>query len=92
MNTTPDNEITINVVGYSATGKSTIQLLIADTLRSYGFNVNVNVTPDYKDEQDLRYYHKIYGEDILESIHKKIKQINVNEVRAQRSIVGKSKF
>ena len=77
------NEIAINVIGYSATGKSTIQHLISKLLRDYGFNVIVKST-DYDgvasktpEELNLR----------LSNVLKKNKSITINEVQAVKNIL-----
>lgn len=77
------NEIDIHVVGYSASGKSTIQHLISQVLKDYGFNVIVKSTdydgiaPKTPEELDLR----------LSSVLEKNKSITINEVQAVKNIL-----
>jgi ABC-type oligopeptide transport system ATPase subunit len=83
------DEIQIHVVGRCGSGKTTIQVLIADVLREYGFNVYVETRPDYRDETDLRRNQDLYREQRYESIKKNIRQITINEVQAQMDISRK---
>ena len=82
LNRAEDDEIQIHVVGRCGTGKTTIQILIADMLREYGFNVHIETRPDYRDEMDLRRNQDLYREQRYESIRKNIKEISVNSVQA----------
>ena len=46
---TDRNELVIHVVGTSASGKSAIQLIIAEALKDKGFNVKIN-SSDHESE------------------------------------------
>lgn len=76
------DEIDINVIGYSATGKSAIQHLISQVLKDYGFNVVLR-SNDYEGVAPLS------NEDLekrMNSVLEKHKVININEVQAVKNI------
>ena len=80
----PD-EIKIHVVGSTGTGKTTIQIIIADALRANGFNVEVLTKPDFDSERRLRRYVDIYDEDRHNKIRNRVKKITINEVYARHT-------
>ena len=86
LNRTFPDEIEIHVVGQTAVGKTTIQILIADALRAQGFEVHVNTKPDYRDERELRSRIDVYNEDKCDAIRSRVKKITINEVHAIRTI------
>jgi len=76
------NEIDINVVGYSATGKSTIQYLISQVLKDYGFNVVVRSNDhEWIISQPYRELEKR-----MDIVIKSNRVININEVQAVKNI------
>jgi ABC-type glutathione transport system ATPase component len=82
--TTHPDEIQIHVVGTSGSGKTTIQILIADALRAQGFDVHVETKPDFNTESDLRKRYDMYSEDRGAAIRSRVKKITINEVQAKR--------
>jgi nucleoside-triphosphatase THEP1 len=78
------DEISVHVVGHSGTGKTTIQIIIADALRANGFNVDVETNPDFRDETELRKRYDMYSEDRCDAIRSRIKKITVHETQAKR--------
>jgi|TARA_R110000824_G_scaffold291588_4_gene480096 uridine kinase len=72
-------ELVINIIGASASGKSTIQKLINDTLRNNGFKTEVNSLDDPS-------YPIMDEEARLRAIITKNKKIIINEVQAIRKL------
>lgn len=70
------NEIKINVVGKSASGKSTIMLMIAEMLRNNGVE-NVTVTPHLEsiDAMILSDKDNDMKNEVLKSINIEIKEV-----------------
>lgn len=73
------NELVINVIGFSASGKSSIMLMIEKMLVDNGFNVEIN----HVDEEPLRYKNL---ETKLKSILDKNDKIIINEVQAVKTL------
>lgn len=79
------NEITIQVIGKSATGKTTIAQEIVDILRFHRFNVEWDVSPDHHGEDYARKQHTDQ-ECRLNAIRLKEPKITVKEVQAIHKI------
>lgn len=81
------NEIKINIVGFSATGKSTIMHLIYKELFKHGFDVDIEFGKfdDFENENDFRINMIKNQSERLRTIKEKSKII-LKEVRAKHSI------
>tara|TARA_R110000851_G_scaffold179363_1_gene326425 strand:- start:4016 stop:4306 length:291 start_codon:yes stop_codon:yes gene_type:complete len=75
----PNQEIVINVIGHFGAGKSTIQEIITNSLKNYGFNVDVNV--NLRDKPNI-----IDTEARLRRIITRNKKITINEINVNRNI------
>jgi translation initiation factor RLI1 len=77
----PNQEIVINVIGHFAVGKSAIQEIIANSLKNYGFNVDINVNicnkPNVIIDKEAR----------LRSIITRNKKITINEINVNRNLL-----
>ena len=79
------NELVIHVVGTSASGKSTIQLIIAEALKDKGFNVKIN-SSDNESEDDFFETYKNKQELIEASVLKLNDLITINEVQSIKRV------
>ena len=77
-------KIKINVVGQTASGKSTIQMIIADALRREGFNVKLN-SVDFINVKQLREYAEPHYTLRKMAVAKKIEEVEINEVQLQKA-------
>jgi pantothenate kinase-related protein Tda10 len=83
------NELEIHVVGTSASGKSTIQLIIAEALKEKGFNVKIN-SIDHESEEEFYDFYKT-NQDKREGGVREINDlITINEVQACKTILEKN--
>lgn len=80
------NELVIHVVGTSASGKSAIQLIIAEALKDKGFNVKIN-SSDNESEDDFFETYKNKQELREASVLKLNDLIIINEVQANKRIL-----
>jgi pantothenate kinase-related protein Tda10 len=78
---TDRNELVIHIVGTSASGKSAIQLIIAEALKDKGFNVKIN-SSDHESEDDFFETYKNNQELRESSVLKMNDLITINEVQA----------
>ncbi len=90
-NNTDRNELEIHVVGTSASGKSTIQLIIAEALKDKGFNVKIN-SSDHESEDDFFDTYKNNQELRESSVLKLNDLITINEVQALKTFKTKTKM
>lgn len=74
-----ENQITIQVIGKSNTGKTTLSQEIVDLLRTLKFNVEWDATPDHYSESGAR-RNSLDQRSRLESIRLKEPKIIVKEV------------
>ena len=88
---TDRNELEIHVVGTSASGKSTIQLIIAEALKDKGFNVKIN-SSDHESEDDFFDTYKNNQELRESSVLKLNDLITINEVQALKTFKTKTKM
>ena len=76
----PNKEIVINVIGHFGVGKSAIQEVISNSLKNYGFNVEVNVNLKKKEsvltDREAR----------LRSVINRNQKITINEINVNRNI------
>ena len=87
---TDRNELEIHVVGTSASGKSTIQLIIAEALKDKGFNVKIN-SSDHESEDDFFDTYKNNQELRESSVLKLNDLITINEVQALKTFKPKQR-
>ena len=87
---TDRNELEIHIVGTSASGKSTIQLIIAEALKDKGFNVKIN-SSDHESEDDFFDTYKNNQELRESSVLKLNDLITINEVQALKTFKTKTK-
>jgi uridine kinase len=74
-----ENQITIQVIGKSNTGKTTISQEIVDLLRTLKFNVEWDATPDHSSENGPR-RNTLDQRSRLESVRLNEPKIVVKEV------------
>lgn len=79
------NEITINVLGVAGSGKTTVQLLISEVLKEYGFEVEIQ-NNDFTNEAQLRKHMNFNPEDRLNATLKKTKKITIIETQLGRPV------
>jgi len=73
-------KVKISIIGESKTGKAILIFLIRNYLRSLGFEVGIDPTPDYRSEEQMSYYvHRNFDKKIS-AIKEKVK-INMNGVQ-----------
>ena len=82
---TDRNELVIHVVGTSASGKSAIQLIIAEALKDKGFNIKIN-SSDHETEDDFFDTYKNNQELRESSVLKLNDLITINEVQVAKII------
>ena len=74
------DEILIQVCGTASSGKSTIQLLIADALRDLGFYVQVN-SKDHSNELNMR---KNLSDARIKGVVDRVETVTIEEVQTKR--------
>lgn len=79
INNLSGEELSINVVGHTNSGKSSLMLMIQKMLNGKGFTIETN----YLDEELLN-DNQLMGRD--SNILKQNKKIIINEVQAKRKI------
>ena len=79
------NELVIHVIGTSASGKSAIQLIIAEALKDKGFNIKIN-SSDHETEDDFFDTYKNNQELRESSVLKLNDLITINEVQVAKTI------
>lgn len=84
------NELAVHVVGTANTGKSTIQLIIAQALKEHGFNVEVT-SNDFDTEEEFIQAHEPTQYERIEAVKDKIDLITINEVQAVKQIIPNGK-
>jgi len=85
------NELVIHVVGTSASGKSAIQLIIAEALKDKGFNVKIN-SSDHESEDDFFDTYKNNQELRESSVLKLNDLITINEVQSVKKFKTKQRW
>jgi ABC-type dipeptide/oligopeptide/nickel transport system ATPase component len=75
------NELEVHIVGTSASGKSAIQLIIAEALRDKGFNIKINSIDHESEEEFFETYTKF--RDLREDGVRELNDlITINEVQS----------
>jgi adenylylsulfate kinase-like enzyme len=75
------NKLEIHVVGTAASGKSAIQLIIAEALKEKGFNVKVN-SIDHESEEEFFSNYKTNQEARESGVRELNELITINEVQS----------
>jgi Ni2+-binding GTPase involved in maturation of urease and hydrogenase len=83
------DELEIHVVGTAASGKSAVQLIIADALKDKGFNVKIN-SIDHESEEEFFEYYRTNKEKREEGVRQLNNLITINEVQACKTILEKN--
>ena len=84
------NELAVHVIGTANTGKSTIQLIIAQVLKEHGFNIEV-VSQDFDSEEELIQAHVPTQYERTEAVKEKLDLITIYETQAIRRVTDGTK-
>ena len=82
------NEITINIIGASGVGKTTVSLLISEALSSTGFSTTL-VNPDFITKRHLTDYSNFQQEARIMSVLNKTENIIITETNIGKKMIKK---